>query len=71
MTGAALTNACNVAGVRERTRPHHTPAMLSTTAVTDRLMQTIITLRAERDHLAAELETLQSKWNRVIESIRP
>ena len=40
-------------------------------STTDSLVQTIITLQAERDHLAAELETLQSKWNRVIESITP
>ena len=40
-------------------------------STTDSLVQTIITLQAERDHLAAKLDTLQSKWNRVIESITP
>ena len=38
-------------------------------STTDSLVQTIITLQAERDRLAAELDTLQSKWNRVIEAV--
>ena len=65
MTGAELTNAC-MRGAFERTRPHHTPVMPSTT---DSLEQTIITLQAERDHLAAELDRWQSRWGYLMETL--